>query len=48
LVTYGESRAHLPLQSEADVDALVDSGLATEIDTEFYFLCPVVHGHAAY
>jgi hypothetical protein len=38
---------HLPLRSEADVDALVDSGLATEIDTNFYFLCSVVNEHAA-
>jgi hypothetical protein len=40
--------AHLPLRSEADVDALVASGLATEIDTQFYFLCAVVNGHAAH
>jgi hypothetical protein len=39
--------AHLPLRSVADVDALVNSGLATEIDTHFYFLCAVVNGHAA-
>ena len=39
--------AHLPLKSEADVDALLHSGLATEIDTHFYFLCSVVNGHAA-
>src|SRR6266496_2491842 len=39
--------AHLPLRSEADVDALVDSGLAIEIDTHFYFLCAVVNDHAA-
>jgi len=40
--------AHLPLRSEAAVDALVDSGLAVEIDTNFYFLCAVVNGHAAH
>jgi hypothetical protein len=40
--------AHLPVRSEADVDALVASGLATEIDTHFYFLCAVVNGHAAH
>jgi hypothetical protein len=39
--------AHLPLRSEADVDALVDSGLGVEIDLHFYFLCAVVNGHAA-
>jgi hypothetical protein len=37
----------LPLRSEAAVDALLNSGLATEIDTQFYFLCAVVNGHAA-
>jgi len=40
--------AHLPVRSEADVDALVASGLATEIDTQFYFLCSVVNGNAAH
>jgi hypothetical protein len=40
--------AHLPIRSEADVDALVDSGLATEVDTHFYFLCAVVNHHAAH
>jgi hypothetical protein len=40
--------AHLPVKSEADVDALVHSGLATEVDTHFYFLCAVVNGHAAH
>jgi hypothetical protein len=39
--------AHLPLKSEADVDALLATGLATEIDTHFYFLCSVVNSHAA-
>ena len=39
--------AHLPLRSEADVEALVASGVAAEIDTQFYFLCSVVDGHAA-
>jgi hypothetical protein len=39
--------AHLPIRSEADVDALVDSGLATEVDTHFYFLCAVVNHNAA-
>jgi hypothetical protein len=38
---------HLPVRSEADVDKLLDTGLATEIDTRFYFLCSVVNGHAA-
>jgi hypothetical protein len=38
---------HLPVRSEADVDKLLDTGLATEIDTHFYFLCSVVNGHAA-
>jgi hypothetical protein len=27
--------------------ALVDSGVAAEIDTQFYFLCSVVNGHVA-
>jgi hypothetical protein len=39
--------AHLPLRSEADVDTLVKSGLAVEIDTHFCFLCSVVNDHAA-
>ena len=43
-----EYAAHLPIRSEADVDALVDSGLAMEIDTHFYFLCAVVNPHAAH
>jgi len=44
---------HLPIQSEADVDAVLQetlpdhSPLAVEIDTEFYFLCAVVDPHAA-
>ena len=40
--------AHLPVRSEADVDALVNSDLAVEVDTHFYFLCAVVNGHAAH
>ena len=40
------SRA-VPLGIAAVEEALVDSGLATEIDTHFYFLCAVVNGHAA-
>jgi len=39
---------HLPIRSEADVDALVNSGLAVEVDTNFYFLCAVVNVHAAH
>lgn len=39
--------AFLPTTSEAAVDALLDSGLAIEIDTHFYFLCAVVSPHAA-
>jgi hypothetical protein len=39
-------RAHLP-KSEADVDALLATGVAKEIDLNFYFLCSVVNGHAA-
>jgi hypothetical protein len=38
----------LPLTSEAEVDALVASDAATEIDAHFYFLCSVVNGHAAH
>lgn len=45
--TQAAYAAHLPLRSEADVDALLDSGLASEIDLHFYFLCSVVNGHAA-
>src|SRR6266498_1266125 len=45
--TQAAYAAHLPVRSEADVDALVDSGLASEIDLHFYFLCSVVNGHAA-
>jgi len=41
--------AALPqVTSEAAVDALVASGLAEEIDTQFYFLCSVVNSHAAH
>jgi hypothetical protein len=36
------------LRSEADLDALVASGLATKIDTQFYFLSAVVNGNAAH
>jgi hypothetical protein len=39
--------AHLPVKSEAEVDALIDAGLAVEIDTNFYFLCSVVNPNAA-
>ena len=46
--TQAEWAAHLPLKSEAAIDALVDSGVATEIDTHFYFLCAVVNSHAAH
>ena len=45
--TQAAYAAHLPLRSEADVDALVGSGLAVEIDLHFYFLCAVVNDHAA-
>jgi len=46
-VTQAAYAQRLPLKSEADVDALVDSGLAVEVDLHFYFLCSVVNGHAA-
>jgi hypothetical protein len=39
--TQAAYAAHLPLKSEAAVDALVASPLAAEIDTNFYFLCSV-------
>ncbi len=39
--------AMLPMTSEAAVDAAVDSGVAQEIDTQFYFLCSVVSPNAA-
>jgi hypothetical protein len=42
-----EYASHLPAKSEAEVDALVDAGLAVEIDTNFYFLCSVVNANAA-
>jgi hypothetical protein len=42
-----EYTSHLPVKSEADVDALINAGLAAEIDTHFYFLCAVVNPHAA-
>jgi hypothetical protein len=42
-----EYASHLPAKSEAEVDALVDAGLAVEIDTHFYFLCSVVNANAA-
>jgi hypothetical protein len=47
-----EYAAHLPVKSEAGVDALTASTLAdgspvaVEIDTHFYFLCAVVNAHA--
>jgi hypothetical protein len=46
--TQAAYAAHLPLRSEADVNNLLASGLAVEIDTQFYFLCAVVNGHAAH
>jgi len=46
--TQARYAAHLPVQSEADVDALVNSGLAVEVDTHFYFLCAVVNAQAAH
>jgi len=46
--TEAEYAAHLPLRSEAAVDALVGTGLAVEVDTHFYFLCAVVNSHAAH
>ena len=42
-----EYTSHLPVKSEAGVDALIDAGLAVEIDTGFYFLCAVVNANAA-
>jgi len=45
--------AHLPIRSEADVDAVLgetlsdSSPVAVEVDTDFYFLCAVVDAHAA-
>ena len=39
--------SHLPVKSEAGVDALIDAGLAVEVDTSFYFLCSVVNANAA-
>jgi hypothetical protein len=41
-----EYASHLPVKSEADVDALVSAGLAVEVDLHFYFLCSVVNAHA--
>jgi hypothetical protein len=42
-----EYAAHLPVKTEAAAEALVASGLAVEIDLNFYFLCSVVNDHAA-
>lgn len=45
---------HLPLTSEQSIDALLattlpdGSPVAVEVDTNFYFLCAVVDGHAAH
>jgi len=41
-----EYASHLPAKSEADAEALVELGLAVEIDTHFYFLCSVVNPNA--
>ncbi len=41
-----EYASRLPVKSEAGVDALIDDGLAAEIDTHFYFLCAVVSPNA--
>jgi len=45
-VAYAAALPHIT--SEAAVDALVASGLAREIDTQFYFLCAVVNNQAAH
>jgi len=42
-----EYASHLPVKSEADAEALVTSGLAVEVDLNFYFLCSVVNANAA-
>jgi len=45
--------AHLPIRSEAEVDAILGETLpdntpvATEVDANLYFLCAVVNPHAA-
>ncbi len=45
-------KEHLPLTSEADMDAFLALRLpggmpvAIEVDTHFFFLCPVVNAHA--
>jgi hypothetical protein len=39
--------ALLPINSEAKIDAAVAAGLATKIDTGFYFICAVVSPNAA-
>ena len=36
----------LPMDSEEEVEEAVADGIAVEIDSEFYFLCSVVDGHA--
>jgi hypothetical protein len=41
-----EYAARLPVKTEAAVDALVDSGLALEVDLNFYFVCSVVNEQA--
>ena len=39
--------AHLPMKSEAAIDAAIAAGVAQEVDTEFYSLCAVVSSNAA-
>ena len=40
--------ARLPMKSEAAIDAAITAGIATKIDTGFYFLCAVVSPNAAH
>jgi len=39
--------ARLPMKSEAAIDAAIAAGVATEVDTGFYFICAVVNAHAS-
>ena len=36
----------LPMTSEADVDAAIAAGVASETDTHSYFICSIVNAHA--
>lgn len=37
----------LPMTSEQAIEDAIDAGVATKIDTHFYFVCAVVNPNAA-